>query len=473
MSIGKRVLLSFLGVILLVFAIIFLGINVYIDTYYYGNKLENMDDMIIEIEEAYQVSDTAIELKLNLEFISYRFGGEITIYDEEVTMDMLISEGYFFKKGMITDEIKHNGKSAYICDNQYSSQQGQWMMYGSELSDGTVVVLGVAIESLDNTLNVVKSFLLLVSLSAMVIGAIVSAFLARSMTMPITKLNKIANEMGKLNFKVKYSGKRKDEIGELGYTLNELTNQLEETIGTLKHELDKEKQLDVLRKRFVGQVSHELQTPVSVINGYVEALSDGVVDDEEERMEYYGIIEEEAAKMSKMIKELLDLSQLEAGTFHMNKEVFDINILLDNIDHTHKFIAQKEQMNWRYKTSDKGFMVLGDEGRLEQAIRNIIHNAFKHTKETGEIAIESALINSGHKLRIRITNEGDHIPSDQLKHIWESFYKAKTSDKKQGTGLGLAIAANIFKRHDMTYKAYNVENGVCFELVIGQFLQDS
>jgi len=451
---------------LLVLLIIFLGINFYISTYYYGSKVDDMIEIADSIETAYEESDNTIGLSLSIDYIAYIFGGEINIYEEGVTVDMLIQDGFFYKKGTIVKEINHSNVTAYICDNKMGGQNGLWLMYGQELSNGKIVILGIPVEAIDNTVNAIKSFFVIIGLLTTFISAIFAFVLARSMSRPITKLNDIAKEMGKLNFKAKYIGDRKDEIGELGYTLNELTTYLEKTINDLKHELSKEKHLDVLRKRFVGQVSHELQTPLSVINGYIEALSDGVVDNEDEIKEYYSIIEEEAFKMSKMIKELLDLSQLESGNFNMKKDNFDIGALLDSIHNTHRFIAENKGINWLYEPLKEKYIVCGDEGRLEQAFRNIVHNAFKHTPVGGTIQIIAKPIPNQDKFRITFQNNGDPIPEDQLGYIWESFYKAKTSDKKQGTGLGLAIAANIFNYHEITYSASNTEDGVAFEIVI-------
>lgn len=464
MSINKRVFVYFLSMVLSVMLILFLGINIYVGTYYYSNKLMQMEDTIELVEAAVEESDTTVALRVNLEYISYIFGVKITIYEEGVNMDTLIQDNVFYQQGNIVRTIEKRDMSAYICEQQQDG--AQWMVYGHQLGSGHIVVLSIPVESIDHTIAGVKNFFVPLTMIGVVVASFLAAVLASSMSRPITRLNRIAKEMSKLNFNIKYEGNRNDEIGQLGFTLNELMTYLEKTINDLKHELSKEKHLDVLRKRFVGQVSHELQTPLSVINGYVEALTDGVVQDEDERQEYYAIIEEEVGKMSRMVKELLDLSQLESGNFKMSKEPFDVTLLLDNIDHTHRFIAEQKQIHWVYKPIDDGFTVNGDEARLEQAIRNILHNAFKHTGEDGTIKIEAAKSISKDRLVLTIKNNGDLIPEDQLDMIWESFYKARTSDKKQGTGLGLAIAANIFNHHKITYRAFNEDEWVVFEIAM-------
>jgi signal transduction histidine kinase len=127
-------------------------------------------------------------------------------------------------------------------------------------------------------------------------------------------------------------------------------------------------------------------------------------------------------------------------------------------------MASAKNIIWQYKSIEDAQIIIADELRLEQAITNIINNAFKHTDQGGKITF--TITNQNDTLKIMIENEGEKIPSEQLQYIWESFYKAKTSDKKQGTGLGLAIAANIFKHHSFKYFAYNTNNGVGFEINI-------
>ncbi|MBC7959661.1 MAG: HAMP domain-containing histidine kinase, partial [Vallitaleaceae bacterium] len=364
----------------------------------------------------------------------------------------------------LINKISHKDTEAYSYETTCPTKGAQWRLYGEKLENGKFAMLEIPIESIENTLDIVEKFFSYLVLLSVVIAGIFSVILSRNIAKPVAELNEIAREMGRLNFNKKYLGKRNDEIGQLGQTLNDLTTRLEHTINELQRELDKEKQLDVLRKSFIAQVSHELQTPLSVINGYIEALEDDLVDTEEEKKYYYEIIEDEASKMSKMIRELLDLSQLEAGTFRMQREPLDVTSLLDEISHKYEKIAQAKDIKWHYKNMKEKVMIMADVVRIEQAFTNIITNAFKHTEEKGQIKVLTFLRND--QLHLVIENEGDSIPEEELGHIWESFYKAQTSSGKAGTGLGLAIASNIFKVHQIEYRAYNTDNGVGFELIM-------
>lgn len=462
-SIKVKVLAYFLGVVIIVLAVIWVGIKFYIKEYYYGQKIEVMHRTINSINESYEQEDSYDDFIEELEYIGYRFGGKISIFDDNSVVTVM-TKSLVHLQGKLIKEISHKDSVAYIYETNYPTKGTQWLLYGESLESGKFAILEVPIESIENTLEIVEQFFSYLVLISIIVAGLFSIILSRNISGPVTQLNQIAKEMGQLNFNTKYLGKRKDEIGQLGQTLNDLTTRLEITIFELQYELDKEKQLDVLRKSFVAQVSHELQTPLSVINGYIEALEDGLVDTDDEKQYYYEIIEDETSKMSKMVRELLDLSQLEAGTFKMQKEEVDITSLLDVISLRYEKIALAKEIEWVYKGHKETILMMADPVRIEQALTNIVNNAFKHTEPFHKIMVSSVLRNG--KLLITFENEGEEIPEEQLGQIWESFYKGKTSAGKQGTGLGLAIAANIFRYHAIEYRAYNTGRGVSFELVV-------
>lgn len=465
-SIKLKILAYYMGVVFIVLAVIWVGIKFYIKDYYYGEKIEVMKDTVDNLNDIFSGHGNSGFVLDDLEYIGYQFGGKISIYDGNSVLKIL-NHNFGYYEGEIVEEIIHKGAVAYILETEYPVKGTKWLIYGDELDNNKLAVLEIPIESIENTLEIVEKFFAYLVWISIVIAAVFSIILSRNISKPVAELNKIAKEMGKLNFNKKYIGKRKDEIGQLGRTLNEIASRLETTIRELQLELAKEKKLDVLRKSFVAQVSHELQTPLSVINGYVQALADKIVDTDEEKQFYYEIIEDEASKMSKMVRELLDLSQFEAGTFKMKKEIVDITNLLDMISLKYEKIAATKNIQWIYHgIKDKEIVVI-DPIRIEQAITNIINNAFKHTGPEHKIIVTTQKVEE-HKLKICIENEGEQIPKSQLGHIWESFYKAETSHNKGGTGLGLAIAANIFKYHDIAYSAYNTKLGVAFEIIITQ-----
>lgn len=341
-------------------------------------------------------------------------------------------------------------------------QDTSWLSYLTQTQDANLILGRVSFESMNSVVHIVQQFLLYFGI-AITLSFLIFAFLfARSISRPLRKLNNIAFEMGKLNFSMQYEGRRIDEIGQLGNTLNSLTRNLENTITQLKGELSKEKTLEKMRTDFTAQVSHELQTPLSVIKGYAEALVDNVYA-ADETSEVYSILLTEAEKISHMVDDLLDLSQMEAGVYVVRKKEFSLYNLIQKVyDHYHALPNDNRftlSLNTDYP---KDAMWFGDPLRIEQAIRNILTNAIKHVTDGGNIKIW--LVQANNKTKLSVENDGAHIPGSELNRIFDSYYQGKTHTK--GAGLGLAITRHIVKLHDGEIIARNTDSGVIFDIIL-------
>ncbi|QIB27772.1 sensor histidine kinase [Caloranaerobacter azorensis] len=217
-----------------------------------------------------------------------------------------------------------------------------------------------------------------------------------------------------------------------------------------------------MRKEFISNVSHELKTPIALIKGYAEGLKDNVIDDIESKNFYCEVIMDEAEKMSKLVKDLLDLSQLESGHYSLNKEKFNICNLVDKILNKYSPIFKEKNINVSIKKDDDKMYVNGDRVRLEQVLVNLINNALNHIG--AERVLEVTIRRLSNNAIISIYNSGSFIPEDEIDRIWESFYKVDKSRARKygGTGLGLSIVKNILKLHNSNYGVRNVKNGVEF-----------
>ena len=264
--------------------------------------------------------------------------------------------------------------------------------------------------------------------------------------------------MGNLNFTQKYRGRRKDEIGQLGETLNHISDELESTINQLQGELNKERTLEKMRQRFTAQVSHEIQTPLAVIKSYAEALEDEILETPEEELDYFITIQKEADKISGIASDLLDLSQIESGAYTLKKEKILGAEVLASVVQRLKHTYPNKNINLE-NHCDPELMVNMDRKRMEQVFYNLLNNAIKHViPEDGVIEVKSE-IQLSHWV-VTVYNAGNPIPEDEIDQIWEYFYKAH-SDKK-GTGLGLAIVKGIVLCHGGKVVVENREKGVWF-----------
>lgn len=286
-----------------------------------------------------------------------------------------------------------------------------------------------------------------------VITSIIMSFIV---TKPLKELKSIASAMENMDFSVRYDRKREDEIGQLGKTLNHMMDRLGTTINKLQAELQKEKRTDELRKNFVAQVSHELKTPVAIVSNYTEALMDGVADTKEEQDSYLNTIENECHKMGHIINDLLDLSQMEAGTFNINKLKFEFKDLLEDLIGKYENLTKgKFEFITDIKLNEA--TMYGDELRIEQAVSNLLSNAIKHTDANGFIKLIAAKENN--MVHIQVENQGSPINDELLLHIWDSFAKG---ENEKGAGLGLSITKNIIDLHNGEYYVQNLEKSVIF-----------
>jgi len=451
-------MLAFTGLVALIFILFWLGTEFFIESYYYRQKVQAMEKMINQINTVVQLSESPIDKLKDLEYLGYNFEGKITLYDDDRGIAISYDDILQFSKGSIVKYMDVGDETAYIIETDYPVKDTKWLVYGSRIDTGDIAILQIPIAAIDQSINAINTFLMAIGVVIVLIATILAGIVSTNMTRPIKQLTKMAGSIRQLKFDMVYEGNRKDELGQLGESFNDLSDRLDSTIKALKYEISKDKEMDTLRKQFIAQVSHELQTPLSVIKGYVEALEDGIAESEEERQDYYNIISDESDKMSSMIKELLELSALESGGGMTEKVPVELGGFFDSIARDYETMLSHNKIGLNYNPIKSKAWLMADEMKLEQAFRNILNNAIKYAVAESDIRL--CLKQVGETLKVTIENQGPQIPEDELAIIFESFYKGTNSDKKAGTGIGLAVSAQVFKRHSITYFAKNISDGV-------------
>jgi signal transduction histidine kinase len=284
---------------------------------------------------------------------------------------------------------------------------------------------------------------------------------------PLSKLNNTALRISEMDFTAKCDVNSDDEIGSLANTLNFLSQRLDNALNELREknvklqrDIEKERKLDRMRKDFVAGVSHELRTPISIISGYAEGLKDNIAD-EDSREFYLEVIMDEAEKMNTLVSDMLDLSQLESGTFKLSPNPFFIAELVRKCINKHKQFLQQKNISLN-SNLPQGIYVTGDMLRIEQVITNFISNALRHTQENGIINIR--VLEESNRCVVEVENQGENIPEHELESIWDKFYKIDKSRNRSigGIGLGLSIVKNILLLHNSTFGVRNTDIGVCF-----------
>lgn len=374
--------------------------------------------------------------------------------------------GYIFGFEQPPTRVIEEGED-YIIQVVKSSNDEYLMMLG-RLNSGISFIMRTPLESIRESAEVANRFFAYVGILCTLAGGIIIWFVSGRITKPIMKLNRISEQMVHLNFDAKYEGKSKNEIGMLGENINKLSESLEKSISELKtannelqKDIEKKEEIDEMRKEFLANVSHELKTPIALIQGYAEGLAESVNDDPESRSFYCEVIMDEAAKMNNMVQKLLTLNQLEFGNDMVTMERFDITALIRNYLQSAAILTKQHEIQVCMEEKPAVY-VWGDEFKIEEVFANYFSNAVNHC--SGDKKIVVTMEQKDNLVRVGVFNTGEPIPEEALPHLWEKFYKVDKARTREygGSGVGLSIVRAIMESLNRQYGVENYQNGVMF-----------
>ncbi len=486
-SIRLEISLAFLMTMIIAFGFCIIMNVLFMEKYYVKDKIDT-------IMQAYASTQAAIASGEDIS--SAAFDKNISEICERSNIEMLIVElrtsnvkassksesSSDAMKLVLLDLLTHNlstkNKIKHIESGEnYTLQVDTDVETGTEyleiwgvVEDTYVVFVRTVAQSIRDNVKISNTFMAMTAFTALSIGAILVLFISKKVTAPIQRLYHISDEMKKLNFEAKFEdeGKHKNEIDILGQNMNELSEILEASIKDLKtanialrQDISKKEEIDEMRKEFLSNVSHELKTPIALIQGYAEGLKEGINDDEESKDFYCEVIMDEASKMNIMVKKLLTLNQLEFGNENATMERFDIVELVKNYVKSAELLARQKEATVKIGNY-KPIFVWGDEFRVEEVLQNYFSNALNHI--SGEKIVDIKITEKENKVRVSVFNTGNPIPEDSLKHIWDKFYKVDKARTREygGSGVGLSIVKAIMESMNQDYGVINYDNGVEF-----------
>lgn len=462
------------------------------DTYKNTNNIIKKDQEYVD-GEAGLSSQSQLDLeitgensavKLYLFRVSNFWGNMIYNFDYPSTSDMHqktiedLTENYIYGmvNGQEAGDKQANGRKKIRARKKYTIYKVYDKRIGSnylelfgQLDSGTFVYLRTNYQSMNESIDTFNRFIGYAGSGIMVLGIILMVFVGNSFARPILQITDIAKKMSELNFEVKYPVTTHDEIGVLGSSINVLSETLEDTISELKtanNELQKDIenkiQIDEMRKEFLSNVSHELKTPIALIQGYAEGLQDNINDDVESREFYCEVIIDEAKKMNKMVKKLLTLNQIEFGKNQVVFERFDIVSLIGNVMQSARLLADQKEAMMAFDQDYDPVYVWADEYMIEEVVTNYISNAINHVD--GEKRIQVSLKKQKDTVRISVYNTGKCIPEEELEKVWIKFYKVDKARTRAygGSGIGLSIVKAIMESMNQKCGVLNHEDGVEF-----------
>lgn len=387
------------------------------------------------------------------------------VRDKTVDYVVGLVNGYVEKEGR--ELIKGNNR--YQVFKSYDERIGSYYLelFG-RIDSGEFVYISTNYQSMRESVAVSNRFLAYIGLIAVLISGVLLFVIGNNFTKPILHMTDIATRMSQLDFEAKYPVETKDEIGRLGTSINTLSERLEETISELKsanNELQKDIenkiQIDEMRKEFLSNVSHELKTPIALIQGYAEGLHDNINDDSESREFYCDVIMDEADKMNKMVKKLLTLNQIEFGKNQISFERFDIVQVIRSVIQSATLLADQKGAEIYMEEMDPVY-VWADEYMVEEVVTNYISNAINHVD--GEKRIRVTLEMREKVVRVHVFNTGEKIPESDLDKIWIKFYKVDKARTRAygGSGIGLSIVKAIVESMNQQCGVNNCSDGVDF-----------
>lgn len=478
-SIKIRIAISFM---LVVFSTIFLCWilnNVFLQSYYEANRQDDLMDgynQICKAMEAQLLSDEEFQSEMmdlshrsNISGIVLDSNSETMFHfgSDQMALNQRVRD-YIFGIQMPFAETVVETEQYTILKTQERGMGSEYLEMHGVIGTSTIFMMRTPLANVQESVELANRFLLYVGIGAAILSGIIIWMITGTFTGPILELVEISRRMKALDFEAKYTGKGQTEVSLLGDNINALSETLQRTISELKtannelqQDIEKKNEVDEMRKEFLSNVSHELKTPIALIQGYAEGLKEGINDDPESRQFYCDVIIDEASKMNTMVKKLLTLNQLEFGNDKIAMERFDIVDLICNYLQAAQILTKQNDVSVRMEHYEPIY-VWADEYKVEEVFTNYFTNAINHV--SGDKIIDVKLTKTASVVRVSVFNTGDPIPEDSIPHLWEKFYKVDKARTREygGSGVGLSIVKAIMESMNQKYGVINYDNGVEF-----------
>ena len=483
-SVKVKLFITLSSTILLIIIFLIIVNNFALENFYLYNKQNTLKAVYETINNYYENPNQDKDIESELEKLSVKNNFDILVKDNNGINVYTTNKNFSSVIGNINDildkfntnkgkELESNDK--FVIKKQQDLKNGlSYIMLSGKLDNGYFLYIRIPVTSIQDSVKISNNFLLLMAGFTILIASIMVSIVSRKFTEPILELNNIAKKMSNLDFSQKYKiTNAKDEINDLGKSINTMSDKLEKTIKQLRssnieleRDIEEKSKIDEMRKTFISDVSHELKTPIALIQGYSEGLLENVNTDEESRKFYAEVILDETNKMDKLVKQLLELMKLEYGKREFNNKEFNIVELEKEVIRKANVMVEGKQAEILFD-SNQEIQVFADDFYIEQVLTNYLTNAIKNVEEMyGEkyIKISNEIKSEENKVGIKVFNTGKNISEENLNRIWNRFYKADESRHREdgGTGIGLAFVKAIMNNYDNKYGVHNLENGVEF-----------
>lgn len=434
-------------------------------TFFYRGQMSDLGDSLerMNITNKQQFDD-------RIEEIDDQYGVKVTVIDGDknilhTTRAVLKTESNYWVLSMELFDADRKkidaGKNVFLTRNQQrkNNKKTIQLIMIQKIDENQYVVMSKSYQSLQNAMYSAIIFELAAGIVIIFVGWIVVYRLSRYLVVPIRKMTVTAEQISNLKFDSKINVNSMDEIGQLGTSINKMSEHLEMSMTELQDDIEK-------RKRLVRNLSHEIKSPIAVIMGYADRMKVIARQNPEKAIEYCEIISNESVRVDVLVKEMLELSKMEQKVDVLNIEKIELKGLFHSLEK--RFYEEHIEGNIQFTvTYDDTTMIEADYQLLERAVNNLINNAVAHgSKDNMQIQVNG--VKNQDYYEFKVFNTGSHIDENEITSIWEPFNKVDKVRTRgsHGYGVGLSIVREIVELHDGYCAVENEDDGVEFVIAI-------
>lgn len=441
-TIRTRILLYIISLIVFLYALLGLSVWFIMPKTFYKAQIEALEGQVQQwIKEAKSYSEEA--LIESFEKAKEVHGGQVYLLEPS---------GGMMRRGNPQNALQNQPIGTYekeIYKNKYDIEV---FSFSIKLESG-VLLYEVALTSLTQAVGYMFKFTFLMIFISLILAVFMALTLSKHISMPIRRLDALANQMREKKAIPKIITPTDDEILRLNQSVNLLYEEWLKNVSQLEHEIETVKRLEDSKKLFLASAAHELKTPVAILKGTCEMIEDGLYKDQEELNLYIKNMTQESEHMTRLLEELLDFTRLDQQSDTYQFEKINLSSLMLSLINTYEPLIQRRELVLKQEV-DPNVYLMGDAFRLEQLIKNLFNNAMDYAMGL----IEVKLYQNADEIILTVYNEGAQIREKDLPYVMEEFYRGNSS--KKGHGLGLSTARAIVKAHRGEIAIENEERGV-------------
>jgi signal transduction histidine kinase len=425
--IGSKLFISFLFMAALTIGLLWLVQAGFMKDSYLKGRVTTVETAVKRTAQSDSPAFDVLKDELNINLVLLNQDGSVKSVTQGIPMmGMVVKTCQSMIPGQIDGTVR-------LIDSMSGSSR--YALLGNAIKGGGYVFAMFSLADVDAASQILREQLWLITLLLILSSIIIAVVLSRMLSRPILAVTGAARELAAGHLDVSLPVRSKDEIGELTVALNELSVQLHQT--------------DTLRKELIANVSHELRAPLTIIQGYAETVRDVTWPIEEKRTQQLDMISQEAARLSRVVTDILDYSKLQAGVEKLTVTPFDVCPVLDQIFKRYELAASPKNVVIVLQCNQT--LIRFDRDKFDQVLTNLLSNAISHASPNSEIIV-SVTPHDGVS-RTAITNSGAVISADEIPQIWDRYYRAQTiaENTRIGTGLGLSIVKSILLKHGVAF----------------------